>query len=116
MVNLSVNTDGEVTGLFSNGTSMSIYRIALSNFASPWQLNQVGKNLFAESEGSGQPIIGAPGSSGLGNTASNSLEMSNVDIATEFVNLIKTQQAFQANSKIITTTDQMLQEIINLKR
>lgn len=116
MVNLSVNTNGEVTGLFSNGTSMSIYKIALSNFASPWQLNQVGKNLFAESEGSGQPIIGVPGSSGLGQTASNSLEMSNVDIATEFVNLIKTQQAFQANSRIITTTDQMLQDIINLKR
>jgi flagellar hook protein FlgE len=116
LMNLSVNTDGEVTGLFSNGTSMSIYKIALSNFASPWQLNQVGKNLFAESQGSGQPIIGVPGSSGLGKTASNSLEMSNVDIATEFVNLIKTQQAFQANSRIITTTDQMLQDIINLKR
>jgi len=116
LVNLSVNTDGEVTGLFSNGTSMSIYQLALANFASPWKLNQVGKNLFIESAGSGQPVIGVPNTSGLGKTASNSLEMSNVDIATEFVNLIKTQQAFQANSRIITTTDQMLQELINLKR
>jgi flagellar hook protein FlgE len=116
LINISVDTEGKVTGLFSNGTSRSIYKIALANFKSPWDLDMVGKNLFAESNTSGQPIIGSPGTSGIGKIVSNSLEMSNVDIATEFVNLIKTQQAFQANSRIITTTDQMLQDIINLKR
>ena len=65
---------------------------------------------------SGDAITGKPGTNGLGNIAPNSLEQSNVDMATEFVKMITTQRGFQANSKVITVTDQMLQELINLKR
>ncbi|MBW2145411.1 MAG: flagellar hook protein FlgE [Deltaproteobacteria bacterium] len=116
LVNISIDENGRISGLFSNGVSMEIYQIAVAGFESPWEMDMVGRNLYAATNESGQPIIGIPGTSGLGGIAANSLEMSNVDIATEFVNMIRTQQAFQANSRIITTTDQMLQELINLKR
>jgi flagellar hook protein FlgE len=76
----------------------------------------MGRNLYSVSLSSGQPIVGAPGSGGLGSISPNSLEMSNVDLASEFVKMIITQRAFQANSRIITTTDDMLAELINIKR
>jgi flagellar hook protein FlgE len=116
LLNISVDDRGKISGLFSNGVTMEIYQVALASFESPWELDMVGRNLYSATNDSGQPIIGIPGSSGLGSISSNSLEMSNVDISTEFVNMIRTQQAFQANSRIITTTDQLLQELINLKR
>jgi flagellar hook protein FlgE len=75
-----------------------------------------GGNLFRETRESGAPIINRPGTGGLATVASNALEQSNVDIAAEFVKMITTQRGFQANSKIITVTDQMLAELINLKR
>ena len=76
----------------------------------------MGGNLFEETRLSGNPITGKPGTSGLGGISPNSLEQSNVDIAAQFVKMITTQRGFQANSKIITVTDQMLAELINLKR
>ncbi len=113
---LIVDDEGIVTGLFSNGQTQNLGQIALARFASPWGLKAVGGNLFIESNTSGQPIINRPGASGLGSIATNSLEMSNVDLAKEFVDMIRMQQAFTANSKIITTTDQMLAELVNLRR
>jgi flagellar hook protein FlgE len=79
-------------------------------------LYKVGSNLYRETRLSGDPITGKPGTNGLGSISPNSLEQSNIDIATEFVKMITTQRGFQANSKIITVTDQMLNELINLKR
>ena len=76
----------------------------------------MGKNLYGESYDSGQPIIGAPSGGGRGRLLSNSLELSNVDLAEEFVKLITAQRGFQANSRVITTTDEMLGELVNLKR
>ncbi|MFQ6112058.1 MAG: flagellar basal body rod C-terminal domain-containing protein, partial [Nitrospinota bacterium] len=76
----------------------------------------VGSNLFSETQQSGQPIIGQAQSSGFGTIFSNSVELSNVDIAEEFVQLIKQQQAFQANARVISTTDELLNEIVNLVR
>ncbi len=116
LISIQIDNEGVVSGVFSNGQSRRVYQVALARFTSPWGLTSIGGNLFAETTHSGPPIVGEAGSSGLGQINSNSLELSNVDLATEFVEMIKTQQAFQANSRVITTTDQMLQEIVNLKR
>jgi len=113
---VTVGTDGAITGQYSNGQVIPLYRVALAKFQNNQALFKVGGNLFRETRLSGDPITGKPGNSGLGSISPNSLEQSNVDIATEFVKMITTQRGFQANSKIITVTDQMLAELINLKR
>jgi flagellar hook protein FlgE len=113
---VSVATDGVITGQYSNGQVLPLYRVALAKFQNDQGLYKVGGNLFSETRLSGDPITGKPGSNGLGSISPNSLEQSNVDLATEFVKMITTQRGYQANSKIITTIDQMLSELINLKR
>ena len=113
---VNVGTDGVITGQYSNGQVIPLYRVALAKFQNVQGLYKEGGNLFRETRVSGDPITGRPGSNGLGSISPNSLEQSNVDIATEFVKMITTQRGFQANSKIITVTDQMLAELINLKR
>lgn len=113
---VDVDVDGLITGVYSNGQVLPLYRIALAKFQSVQGLYKEGGNLYRETRQSGPAITNLPGSNGLGNIASNSLEQSNVDIANEFVKMITTQRGFQANSKIITVTDQMLSELINLKR
>ncbi|MBW2266898.1 MAG: flagellar hook-basal body complex protein, partial [Deltaproteobacteria bacterium] len=113
---VSVGTDGAITGQYSNGEVIPLYQVALAKFQNQNGLYKVGGNLFKETRISGVPITGTAGANGLGNISSNSLEQSNVDIATEFVKMITTQRGFQANSKIITVTDQMLAELIALKR
>jgi flagellar hook protein FlgE len=113
---VSVATDGAITGQYSNGQVIPLFRVALAKFQNNQGLFKVGGNLFRETRLSGQSITGKPGTGGLGSIAPNSLEQSNVDIAAEFVKMITTQRGFQANSKIITVTDQMLAELMNLKR
>ena len=113
---VTVGIDGAITGQYSNGQVLPLYRVALAKFQNDQGLFKVGGNLFRETRLSGDPITGRPGTSGLGSISPNSLEQSNTDIATEFVKMITTQRGFQANSKIITVTDQMLEELIRLKR
>ena len=113
---MTVGTDGVMTGQYSNGQVLPLYRVSLANFQNEQGLYKVGSNLYRETRLSGDPITGKPGSNGLGSISPNSLEQSNIDIATEFVKMITTQRGFQANSKIITVTDQMLNELMNLKR
>jgi flagellar hook protein FlgE len=113
---VDVGTDGLITGSYSNGQKLSLYRIALAKFQSVTNLKKEGGNLYSETRQSGTATTSLPGTNGLGNIAPNSLEQSNVDIANEFVKMITTQRGFQANSKIITVTDDMLSELINLKR
>ncbi|MDY7033891.1 MAG: flagellar hook protein FlgE [Thermodesulfobacteriota bacterium] len=113
---ISVDTEGVIAGHYSNGQIIYLYQIALANFQNPWGLDKEGGSLYAESKSSGQPLTGIAGTNGLGSISSNSLEQSNVDIATEFVKMIITQRAFQANSRVITSTDEMMAELINLKR
>lgn len=113
---VTVGTDGALTGQYSNGQVIPLYRVALAKFQNNQALFKVGGNLFRETRLSGDPTTSKPGTNGLGSLSPNSLEQSNVDIATEFVKMITTQRGFQANSKIITVTDQMLAELINLKR
>jgi flagellar hook protein FlgE len=113
---MAADVDGVITGHYSNGQILELYRVALANFNNPWGLSKEGGNLFRATRASGDPTTGHPGTNGLGGIAPNSLEQSNVDLATEFVKMITVERGFQANSKIITTTDSMLQELINLKR
>jgi flagellar hook protein FlgE len=113
---LSVNTEGEVEGLFTNGQTRVLGQVLLAEFISPWGLSKVGKSLYTESADSGQPIIGTPGAAGLGEVIANSLELSNVDMASEFVKMITTQRAYQANAKVITTSDELLSVLMSIKR
>lgn len=114
--NLVISDAGMMTGNFTNGQTRLIGQVALSKFIAPTELVKLGRNLYGESFASGQPIVSTPGTSGLGSVASNTLELSNVDLAEEFVKMISTERGFQANSRMITTTDEMMQEIVNLKR
>ncbi len=115
LVKLDIDGEGNVLGNYSNGQPRMLARLALAKFTSPGGLVKAGNNMFAQSVGSGPPVVGTVGS-GVGNIFTNSLEQSNVDLAQEFVKMITTQRGFQANSRIITTTDEMLNELINLKR
>lgn len=114
--NLSVSDAGVITGIFTNGQTRVIGQVALAKFVAPTELTKLGRNLYGESYWSGQPVVSAAGTSGLGRLASNTLELSNVDLAGEFVNMISAQRGFQANSRIITTTDELMQEVVNIKR
>lgn len=113
---ISVLPDGVISGFFTNGQTSSIGELQLADFGNPWGLKREGNNLFSKTVTSGDPITSAPGTSGLGDITPNSLEMSNTDIATEFINMITAQRAYQANAKVITTTDQMMSELMNIKR
>ncbi len=116
LIGLSVDADGIISGLFNNGQTQSIYQVALADFLSPEGLNRVGQNLFSVAAESGQAVIGTANTGGFGSILGSSLELSNVDLAQEFVTLIQSQQAFQAASRIITTVDDLLTEAVNLKR
>ncbi|TVR01359.1 MAG: flagellar hook protein FlgE [Desulfovibrionales bacterium] len=114
--NISVNREGVLTGRYSNGQVIDLYAMTIANFNNVWGLNREGGNLFAETGQSGPALTGIAGTGSLGTVSSNALEMSNVDLATEFVKMISTQKGFQANSKTITTVDMMLDEVIRMKR
>ncbi len=114
--NLSFNDEGILTALYSNGETRDIAQIALAKFENPEAMFKVGNNRLKEARDSGAPALGAPGRAGRGKIFAKSLERSTVDLALEFVNLIQNQRGFQANAKTITTTDELLGEVINLKR
>ncbi|WP_432737844.1 flagellar hook protein FlgE [Maridesulfovibrio sp. FT414] len=113
---VSVSRDGVLTGRYSNGQIQELYVLTIADFNNNWGLRREGGNLFSETRESGDALTGRPNTGGRGSIASNSLEQSNVDLAVEFVNMITTQRGFQANSKVITTTDSMMGELIQLKR
>ncbi|HET7327449.1 MAG TPA: flagellar hook-basal body complex protein [Nocardioidaceae bacterium] len=112
----SIGPDGTITGVFDDGAQRALGQIALANFANPVGLEKVGDTLFREGVNSGVPQIGAAGTGARGNLLTGSLEMSNVDLAQEFTNLIVAQRGFQANSRVITTSDQVLEDLVNIKR
>jgi len=113
---VDVNEFGVVTGSYSNGQLTPLFQLVMVDFPSYYGLNKMGKNLYAESLESGPALFGTPQSGRLGSISTNAVEMSNVDLAAEFVKMITTQRAFQANSRVITTSDEILNELINLKR
>lgn len=116
LTSVSVDADGIISGHYSNGQIIKQYQITLANFGDPVGLTKEGNNLFSANNQTGDAYKYAPGVSGTGKINPNSLEQSNVDLATEFVKMIVAQRGFQANSRVITTSDEILQELMNLKR
>jgi flagellar hook protein FlgE len=112
----SIDDLGIVTGIYSNGMAERLAQIALAGFTNPAGLSKLGSGLYAPSPNSGEPIVKPPNVGSNGTLAAGFLEMSNVDLAQEFANLIVTQRAFQANSRVVTTADEMLQDVLTLKR
>jgi flagellar hook protein FlgE len=113
---VSVDSKGVISGFFSNGQNRNLGQVALADFQSPWGLASLGAGLYAASLASGDAAYGAPGGGGRGDISSGALELSNVDLAKEFVKMITAQRGFQANSRVITTSDELLSEVVNLKR
>jgi flagellar hook protein FlgE len=111
---ISVNRDGMVSGYFSNGRTQELDQIGLTNFVNPAGLNRVGETMFGRSEASGAATPGAAGTEGMGTILAGRLEQSNVDLAGEFVRLIEAQRGFQANARIISTTDEVLAELVQI--
>ncbi len=116
MTGYSVEADGTIRGTFSNGDNRALARIAVASFANPLGLEKAGSSYFVETGNSGQPQIGEAGTGQRGAMTGGAIEMSNVDLAAEFTNLILSQRGFQANSRVITTSDEILQELVNMKR
>ncbi len=112
----SIGLDGAVTGFYSNGKTSVIDTVELASFANPAGLVKVGSNQYRETAASGTPSTGDPGTAGRGTITAGALEMSNVDLAQEFSNMIIAERGFQANARTVTTADQMLQELVDLKR
>ncbi|MEV6489656.1 flagellar hook protein FlgE [Actinoplanes sp. NPDC051633] len=112
----TVSNTGQIVGVFSNGLKQTLGQVSLANFNNVNGLEKIGDSMFRSTVNSGLAQIGAAGSAGLGLITSGALEMSNVDLAQEFTNLVIAQRGFQANSRIITTSDEILQELVNLKR
>src|SRR6202790_903617 len=115
LVNFSIGADGTISGSFSNGKTAAVGQIALASFADVQGLSRDGANNFSPTLASGQPAIGVPTSGVLGNLSGGALEQSNVDIATEFANLIVAQRSYEANARVVTTFDQVAQATIALK-
>jgi len=111
-----IDQTGTITGVYTNGSNRVIGQIALASFTNPGGLEKAGENTYVVSNNSGQPNVGASGTAGKGKTIAGTLEMSNVDLAEQFTDMIVTERGFQANSRTITTSDQMLQELLQLKR
>ena len=112
----SINSDGVIVGIYSNGLNQSIGQLSIASFNNPAGLLKGDDGMFLSSNNSGEPQIGSANTGGRGSISAGTLEMSNVDIAEEFANMIIYQRGFQANSKIITTGDEMLQTLVQMKR
>ena len=114
--NFKIDSSGIITGIYSNGSTRTIGQVALASFPNQGGLEKAGNNTFRVSNNSGLANIGPSGIAGKGKIIAGTLEMSNVDMADQFVDMIVTQRGFQANSRTIQTADQMLQELLTLKR
>ncbi|GAB6899886.1 flagellar hook protein FlgE [Kineosporia succinea] len=111
-----IGSDGIVTGIFSNGQKQALGQLALATFNNVSGLEKQGDSVYRDTANSGLAEIGIPGAGGHGLITGGALEMSNVDLAAEFTNMIIAQRGFQANSKVITSSDEILQELVNIKR
>ncbi|TCW38684.1 flagellar hook protein FlgE [Thermohydrogenium kirishiense] len=114
--NINIDQYGVVSGIYSNGRTQVIGQIALADFQNTQGLEKVGNTMFINTVNSGDPMIGAANTGTRGTINPGTLEMSNVDLANEFANMITTQRGFEANAKVITVSDEILQDLVNLKR
>jgi flagellar hook protein FlgE len=112
----TVSKDGTIVGVYTNGQNQPIYRVALAQFANPMGLEKIGDTMIRESVNTGLARIDAAMADGAGSIVGSTLEMSNVDLTEEFTRLIISQRGFQANTRVVTTSDQILEEVVNLKR
>jgi len=112
----TISDSGTLVGVFSNGLKRPLGQIALASVNNPAGLEKVGNSMFRDAVNAGQPQYGVAGTGGRGTLSSGTLEMSNVDLAQEFTNLIIAQRGFQANSRVISASDEILQDLVNLKR
>jgi flagellar hook protein FlgE len=110
----SIGSNGIITGIFDNGITRPLGQVYLARFANPNGLMLAGQNMYEVAANSGEPVIGAPTLMGLGSIIGGTLEASNVDFAREFTNLIVSQRAFQANARVISTADGLLEELVNI--
>ena len=116
MTSYSIGKDGVLRGTFSDGVPRNLAQLAIADFTNPMGLEKVGETSFRESANSGNPQLGVAGQGRRGTLSAGSLEMSNVDLAAEFTNLIVAQRGFQASSRVITTSDPVLEDLVNIKR
>jgi len=116
LTSLMVDQDGLIQGVFDNGQVEQMGQLAIATFNNSQGLLRLGSNLFSETNASGAPSIGAANTGGRGSVTGSALESSNVDIATEFTNMLVFERGYQANSRIITTSDEVIQEALSLKR
>lgn len=116
LMNLDISRDGIISGKYSNGESMDLFRISLYRFNSEFGLKREGSNHFSATSASGSAAEGVPDTENFGYIAPKALEQSNVDMAREFVTMITTQRGFQSNSKVITTQDSLIQQALQMKR
>ena len=114
LIDWQVSTDGEVTGVYSNGETQLLGQVALATFTSTEGLNRAGDNLWLATSTSGEPLVGAAESGSRGSIYQYALEGSNVDIESEFVSMITAQRGYQAAARVVSTTDQLLQELVNI--
>jgi flagellar hook protein FlgE len=116
LVSFAISQEGLISGVFSNGKNEQLGQIALANFTNPAGLEKAGGSLYHGTVNSGNPLIGTAGIGGRGTLSGGAVEMSNVDLAAEFTSLITAQRGFQANARIITASDEILQDLVNMKR
>ncbi len=116
LVTFNIGSSGEIVGVFSNGVRLTLGQVALANFANPGGLMKEGNNMYSATGASGDPQVGTPNTGGRGSINAGFLEMSNVDLAQQFTNMIMAERGFQANSRVITASDEMLQDLVNIKR
>lgn len=114
--NISIGEDGVITGSFTNGTSKDLAQIMVVDFTNPGGLQRVKDSVYTTSSNSGDPIYGIPGRQSSSNIKPGALELSNVELAQEFTDMITTQRGYQANARVITVSDSLLEELVNLKR
>jgi len=112
----TIGNDGTIVGIFTNGLTRNLGQVAMANFTNAAGLQREGNNMWRETNNSGLPVIGVAGEQGRGFMSAGFLEQSNVDIGQEFTDLIVTQRGFQANTKVVTTVDEMLQDLLAMKR
>ncbi|SDX55455.1 flagellar hook protein FlgE [Allochromatium warmingii] len=115
LIDFGVNEEGVLSARYTNGQQRALGQIPLTSFKNPQGLKQVGDNLWVQTQASGEPVTDIPGSGRLGTIQSCSLESSNVDLATELVDLIKAQRSYQANAKTISAADEITQTVINMR-
>tara|TARA_B100000686_G_scaffold354178_1_gene463077 strand:- start:1124 stop:3115 length:1992 start_codon:yes stop_codon:yes gene_type:complete len=116
LTSIDIESNGSVRGMFTNGDAQVLGRVSVAAFNNPSGLRRQGENMFVQTEASGQPVVGEAETTIQGSIRAGSIELSNVDLAEEFTNMIVTQRGFQASARSITTSDELLTELVNLKR